>query len=154
MDAAIAGVIATAAVGIAGIAAAFFAPTWTQTKAAERSEARELRRAKRLVSNELDHASGLLKIVQAGLDDPDDPRKIKLEATTIEWDSYRAVLAAGLPESEWDEVALAYKVLWGALYVFTRGDSTHESLDALRNIATRARETTGAAALLLRPEES
>jgi hypothetical protein len=54
MDAATAGVIATGAVGVAGIEAAFFAPAWSQQVIEERREARAFRRARRLVAEEME----------------------------------------------------------------------------------------------------
>lgn len=53
MDAATAAVITTGIVGVAGIVATFFAPTWTQTKLEQRRERRSFRRATRLVAHEL-----------------------------------------------------------------------------------------------------
>ncbi len=54
-------VLATAAVGIAGIAAAFFAPVWTQRKLEQRRET-DFRRASRLVTAELSFAEAYLRL--------------------------------------------------------------------------------------------
>lgn len=52
----------TAALGICGILAAFFAPTWTQRKIEQRREIRDFRRATRLVAFELDGAAAALHL--------------------------------------------------------------------------------------------
>jgi hypothetical protein len=47
------GIIATAALGVAGVLGTFFAPTWSQQTMERRRERRAFRRAQRLVAEEL-----------------------------------------------------------------------------------------------------
>jgi Trk K+ transport system NAD-binding subunit len=88
-------IMATAAVGLAGILATFFAPTRTQ-RAIEQREAREFRQAKRLISNELLLAEGLLNLIVQGYakDAEDLPPAGRIEIT--EWELHRSDLATAL----------------------------------------------------------
>ena len=52
-------------VGIVGILAAVFAPPWTRRRIERRREARDFRRATRLVADEMQAAAAALRFIQA-----------------------------------------------------------------------------------------
>ena len=99
MDAATVGVISTGVLGLAGIVATFFAPTWTERTLDRRREARAFRRAQRLVANELSslHASFSAAIKH------DAPPTALPTLTTGAWEAERSVLAESLPDDLWVE---------------------------------------------------
>ena len=103
----------TAAVGIAGIAAAFFAPPWTSRRIEQRRERRDFRRARRRVANELAVGAEGLSFVVDSAEIPrtehlSDPRFLP----TAAWESEQTVLATFLDEPDWLEVSRAYELFW------------------------------------------
>lgn len=98
-------VTVTGVLGLAGIAAAFFAPTWTQRQLEQRRERREFRQAKRLVSQELRRLAAELQTVQRS--DPsvlDGGDMLRVDA----WESHKATLASAVTDDAWDAVEKAY----------------------------------------------
>jgi hypothetical protein len=94
-------ILATAAVGIAGIAATFFAPAHAQERLDERREKRELRVAKRLVLVEIEETLERIDFSRRRIEDAPavgfekhvvDPKLLTKDA----WKTHRAVLAASL----------------------------------------------------------
>jgi hypothetical protein len=130
-------------VGIAGIAAAFFAPPWTQRKIERRHEDREFRGAKRLVLHELEVLTLVLPpLVTLGI----GSREI-VEVTetfrTDAWDENDRVLANALPDVVWIEVTRAYRLVRQLRVVFStmvepRSLST-ESAERIENVIEAAK---------------
>jgi hypothetical protein len=92
----------TAVVGVAGIAAAFFAPTYAERVIEGRRQAREFRRAKRLVSHELGVLAQSLKTIAKA--DPEYATRLVKMANFFaapEWEEHKPILAACLPEEAW-----------------------------------------------------
>src|SRR5688500_5451082 len=101
-------VMATAVVGLAGILAAFLAPTWSTKEIERREERREFRAAQRLVVDELAAVALSLKSA-TGADrevtlailvrDPFPPPQSQL--ATPEWTTHKTTLAESLPPQMW-----------------------------------------------------
>jgi hypothetical protein len=68
VDVAAIGIVSTSVVGLGGIAAAFFAPTWSQMKIERRREARDFRKAQRLVADELDMNARVLALITSEIE--------------------------------------------------------------------------------------
>jgi hypothetical protein len=101
----------TAAVGIAGITAAFFAPTWSSRRIEQRREQRDFRRARRLVANELALAVEGLSFVLEGARIPlTDHLSDPIFLPTAAWKSERTVLATLLDEFDWLALSRAYEL--------------------------------------------
>src|SRR5437764_8519104 len=102
---ALAGVIATGVVGLAGIAAAFFAPAWSQERLERRRELRDFRSARRLVAQEL-YLAHVDTIVH------DKPGALPPDALdffqTSEWDAHKATLSRELADADYEPVRNAY----------------------------------------------
>lgn len=99
-------VFITALLGLAGILAAFFAPTWTERKIAQRREDKELRQARRLVAQELQQlASDLLTIARqrVGMTHESGPF-----LTSAEWPAHKGTLSRDLGQDDWRLVANVY----------------------------------------------
>jgi hypothetical protein len=100
----------TALVGLAGIAAAFFAPPWTERLIAKRRDAADFRQARRLVAQELYNLMMELRSL-AEMDHMWSPESIGFLRTPA-WDAYGPVLARALvneDEPSWLLVALVYQ---------------------------------------------
>jgi hypothetical protein len=102
------GVFWTGLVGLGGILAAFFAPTRTQRTIERRREAREFRRARRVVADEMSGAAdGFRFVAQIGRI-PDGPL---LESSAFmpseAWLAERGVLATSLDNDVWQVVSRA-----------------------------------------------
>lgn len=112
MDTATAAVLTTGAIGLAGIVATFFAPTWSQRRIEQRRERRVFRTAQRLVSAEMalleGDADALITVLESGA-----PYHAKAAATphfvVSEWPAHRETLSASLPDDVWAVVARAYR---------------------------------------------
>jgi hypothetical protein len=103
------GTILVALVGLAGIVATFFAPTWTTTKLERRREKREFRRASRLVASELMAIalnSGFL--VESGIAPDFEPEAQAGFLPMRDWIEHRAVLASALDDNTWGLIAAIY----------------------------------------------
>jgi hypothetical protein len=106
-------VLATTILGLAGIAAAFFAPSWVQTRLERRREKRDFRRATRLVAHEARKNWVWLECLESLVDEAEDG----LPATelnffwTEQWDRESGVLAASLRDSDWERLHFAYGLL-------------------------------------------
>lgn len=99
-------VLLTALVGLAGILAAFFAPTWTDRRIARRREAQDLLQARRLVAQELETLAIQLRTVarqgRAFLPELADFFE------TDEWEAHKATLARSLDGTQWRALASVY----------------------------------------------
>src|SRR5512132_2846545 len=102
----------TAAVGIAGIAAAFFAPNWTSRRIEQRRERRDFRRARRLVANELALAAeGLSFVLEVARIPLTDQLSDPIFLPTAAWRSEGTVLATLLDdEADWLVLSRAYEL--------------------------------------------
>lgn len=130
----------TAVLGLAGIAAAFFAPAWSQRAIGRRLERRRFRGASRLVADELNLLEvGLRAVGDAGRW-PDDPEALLPVAT---WERLSDVLAPSLTLEDWRRVAKVYarldRIHWNIR--MRQGATIDATLIAgLRDTADRARE--------------
>jgi hypothetical protein len=102
------GIFWAGALGLAGIIATFFAPTWTQRQAEERAEERAIRQALRLVAHELN----LLSLQFGALAETGKAsRQLVTEhgfLSTDEWVRQRGLLATtGFP-SGWENLSRLY----------------------------------------------
>ncbi len=100
------GLVSTALVGVAGIAATFFAPSWTERAIERRRENRSFRVAKRLVSHELHRLAIDLDAVakQPVKFAPDLARFLD----TPEWDAHGRTLAGSLSDPAWLQLSTLY----------------------------------------------
>jgi hypothetical protein len=100
----------TALLGLAGIAAAFFAPPWTERRIARRRDAADFRQARRLVAQELYNLMiELRSLAEVKYQWP--PENVGFLRTPA-WDAYGPVLARALvneDETSWLLVALVYQ---------------------------------------------
>ena len=140
MDAAMVGILVTGTLGLAGIVATFFAPTWSQTKLERRREAREFRRARRLVDAELEHAATVLQMLLQALDEKRASGVFGEDLPRTAWEEHRVTLAADLSDEAWAAVEVAYSVLWAAnLGGLTVEDAADEKeAEDVRRIASGA----------------
>jgi hypothetical protein len=115
MDAvAFASVITTGAVGIAGIGAAFLAPTWSERRREWRQQRRSLRTSRRLVVEEMGALVVALEATaEAGIAPPGEAVADGLPGLlgAPQWAAHHGVLAENLPDSVWDTVSDAYREL-------------------------------------------
>jgi type II secretory pathway pseudopilin PulG len=98
--------IATAVVAVAGIAATFFAPSWSERTIERRREARDFRAAKRLVALELRRLTFDLNAI-GGAPTAFDPASVGF-LDLREWDAHKATLARSLPDNVWVSVRDTY----------------------------------------------
>ena len=132
-------------VGVAGIAAAFFAPPWTQRRIERRREERRFRQARRLVGQELHRLSIELRAT-AGQNLGFPPELAGFLATP-EWDEHRGVLAESLEEDVWRLVRDVYgntKQLIPALALAPGAPLTPEQKGLILDIAERAQRARDA----------
>jgi hypothetical protein len=125
----------TGLIGLAGIIATFFAPTWSQKRLAERQEAREFRRARRLVHFELVHNASVLNVVKSAVEE-DPPRFIDAKVLTVDWEANKATLAAGLDDGIWRTVCASYGAVWSASLAFPAGDPPEGSTETAVQMVT------------------
>jgi hypothetical protein len=108
VDAATWGIISTAALGLAGIVATFFAPTWTERKMERRRERRELRTAQPSVAGEM----RLLALDLRAFAEQTASAKTVLEETNSlgapEWASTKRSQPLRFRPTEWNSVETAY----------------------------------------------
>jgi hypothetical protein len=143
------GTILVGIVGLAGIVATFFAPTWTATKLERRRETREFRRASRLVASELNAIatySGILAESGIAPDFEAEEAEARTLLPTHDWLEHRAVLATALDDNLWgllDAIYLGVEQTRFAVLEMEPGaplrKKTIELLQASKGHAERAR---------------
>jgi hypothetical protein len=155
-------VIATALVGLAGIAATFFAPSWAQTKLDRRRENREFRRASRLVWHEVRKNRTTAGVFKEAVERASDvvPSNIRDLIWTGHWQTQSAVLATSLSDEDWRSVEHAYALLESVPLIFDayvnlqRSNTDANVLSDLRTSMAetldKARERLGQAEAALR----
>ncbi len=129
----------TAALGLAGILAAFFAPTWADRKIARRREEKELQQARRLVAQELQQvAIELLTMAKQGVGATRDGGPFLV---SDEWEAHKATLARDLDQYEWRLVANVYTHVSQFQQLFSLGPPmtlSQEQVFLLVDVARRA----------------
>jgi hypothetical protein len=148
VDTATAAVLTTGAIGLAGIVATFFAPTWSQRKLEQRRERRVFRTAQRLVLDEMAILEGQAETYVVGLESG-SRHGAKWTANTgvfvaREWPAHREVLSASLPDDVWWVVAQAYRSVALSQQVWDSSPEDlllgEEDLDFLKGNAASLRE--------------
>jgi hypothetical protein len=144
------GTILVAVLGLAGIVATFFAPTWTTTKLERRREKREFRRASRLIASEL-MAIGVYSgfLAESGIAPDLEPEAQARALPMRDWLEHRAVLATALDDNAWGYIDAIYLGAENVRFIVfvdmepgTRfSEKTIELLQGLRQRAERARAT-------------
>jgi len=134
-------VLATAAVGIVGIAAAFFAPTWSERAIGRRQRERDFRVAKRLVAHELARLEAHLHVLsQSGVIEPEIVGLLE----SPEWDAHKTTLALSLPGEVWRALGHIYATVEGLRTVLALGRGEPVS-DGQRNILAAVVKLVGGA---------
>ena len=139
------GAIATAIVGVAGIAATFFAPTWSEARIARSRADREFRVARRLVGAELEVISVQLQaLTDSRAIHADD---LKAFFPTAEFDTHKTPLANLLPDERWESVANAYSQIGATKFMLRRGgELTEQQMESVRTDVVDVQEAIDALA--------
>jgi hypothetical protein len=125
MDAATTGILATAALGLAGILATFFAPAWSQRVLERRREARAFRKACNLVGHELLLAYSALGVMVGALDNGGLVQGAHIMEEQA-WEAHGGVLGEALVGESWMKLAAAYT---GIRFVKLRVSTDVEAAD-------------------------
>ena len=133
----------TALLGFAGIAAAFFAPPWTERRIARRRDTADFRQARRLVAHELYKLMIDLRSI-AVMEHmwPAEGKGMALLRTPA-WDAYSAVLARALvneEETSWLLVALVYQNIGRLVQALETGEGDKMSDDRRASILQTAKD--------------
>jgi hypothetical protein len=142
----------TALLGFAGIAAAFFAPPWTERRIAKRRDAADFRQARRLVAHELYNLMIELQSL-ALMEYQWPPEGVGLPLRTPAWDAYSPVLARALvneDETHWLLVALVYQNVARLAKSLEVGEAEKMSDDRRATILKTAKEAERARDALAR----
>jgi hypothetical protein len=133
-------------VGLGGIAGTFFAPYYVQERLERRREAREFRRVRRLVLEEVETIQMHLEMI---LDEGRAPTHAPASELfpTAQWEENRRVLAESLSDAIWEPLPRYFHTLPRARELVTRAEPgaqldeetrrlLNDSLELVRDIST------------------
>lgn len=104
---ALAAVISTVVVGLAGLITTFLAPAWSQRRVEQRRETRSFRKAQRLVANELDYGRAMLNYI-ARVGQMPTVSVLDRDLAMTAWEAQQGELGAALDNEVWEALRLAY----------------------------------------------
>jgi hypothetical protein len=136
MDAASIGIASTTVVGLAGIGAAFFAPTWTNQKAEQRRKRSEFRTARRLVSDELARILAELRAIAQVAQLVEGEPEALLQFS--EWVEHKQALSGTLPNDAWKSLSFTYRNVQVTATILARagaGDLSDEEIEMVKGDA-------------------